>query len=63
MVSEIFCETDWREVEGFDFQDVTYHEAVVGGTVRIAINRPECRNAFRPGTVDELYRALVKEAK
>ncbi|WP_026534231.1 1,4-dihydroxy-2-naphthoyl-CoA synthase [Arthrobacter sp. H14] len=27
-------------------------------TVRIAFNRPEVRNAFRPGTVDELYRAL-----
>ena len=28
------------------------------GTVRIAFDRPEVRNAFRPGTVDELYRAL-----
>ena len=27
-------------------------------TVRIAFNRPEVRNAFRPGTVDELYRAM-----
>ncbi|MDR0482682.1 MAG: 1,4-dihydroxy-2-naphthoyl-CoA synthase [Cellulomonadaceae bacterium] len=26
--------------------------------VRIAFNRPEVRNAFRPQTVDELYRAL-----
>ena len=28
------------------------------GAVRIAFNRPEVRNAFRPRTVDELYRAL-----
>jgi naphthoate synthase len=28
------------------------------GTVRIAINRPEVRNAFRPQTVDELLAAL-----
>ncbi|MDQ6658208.1 MAG: 1,4-dihydroxy-2-naphthoyl-CoA synthase [Actinomycetota bacterium] len=27
-------------------------------TVRVAFNRPEVRNAFRPHTVDELYRAL-----
>jgi len=57
-VSDIFREQDWKTVEGFDFQDITYHEAVVGGTVRIAFNRPECRNAFRPQTVDELYQAL-----
>ena len=31
-----------------------YHRAVNSGTVRIAFNRPDCRNAFRPGTVDEL---------
>ena len=35
-----------------------YHRAKDLGTVRIAFNRPECRNAFRPQTVDELYRAL-----
>lgn len=28
------------------------------GTVRIAFNRPEVRNAFRPSTVDELIMAL-----
>ncbi|MCA9632280.1 MAG: 1,4-dihydroxy-2-naphthoyl-CoA synthase [Myxococcales bacterium] len=58
MVSEIFDEARWREVEGFDFTDITYHRAVDHGTVRIAFNRPEVRNAFRPHTVDELYRAL-----
>jgi naphthoate synthase len=48
----------WKEVEGFDFTDITYHRAVDQGTVRIAFNRPEVRNAFRPHTVDELYRAF-----
>ncbi|EPZ52338.1 1,4-dihydroxy-2-naphthoyl-CoA synthase [Halobacteriovorax sp. GFR7] len=58
MVSDIFDPSAWKEVEGFDFKDITYHRAVDQGTVRIAFNRPECRNAFRPQTVDELYRAL-----
>jgi len=58
MVSDIFDPSRWRPVEGFDFTDMTYHRAVDQGTVRIAFNRPECRNAFRPHTVDELYTAL-----
>ena len=58
MVSEIFHPEKWRPVEGFDFEDITYHRALDQGTVRVALNRPECRNAFRPNTVDELYRAL-----
>ncbi|MBJ94050.1 MAG: 1,4-dihydroxy-2-naphthoyl-CoA synthase [Rickettsiales bacterium] len=58
MVSKIFSPERWREVEGFAFKDLTYHRALDQGTVRIAFNRPECRNAFRPGTVDELYQAL-----
>src|SRR5579871_6480880 len=58
MVSEIFDPERWRAVEGFSFTDITYHRAVAHGTVRIAFNRPEVRNAFRPQTVDELYRAL-----
>ena len=58
MVSEIFDDSKWDEVEGFDFKDITYHRAKDQGTVRIAFNRPECRNAFRPQTVDELYQAL-----
>jgi naphthoate synthase len=57
-VSEIFDASQWKEVEGFQFQDITYHRALNQGTVRIAFNRPECRNAFRPQTVDELYQAL-----
>jgi len=58
MVSAIFESTRWKPVEGFDFSDITYHRAVDQGTVRVAFNRPEVRNAFRPHTVDELYRAL-----
>jgi naphthoate synthase len=58
MVSEIFDDARWSEVKGFNFSDITYHRAVDQGTVRIAFNRPEIRNAFRPHTVDELYTAL-----
>ena len=58
MVSEIFDPAAWKPVDGFDFTDITYHRAVDQGTVRIAFNRPAVRNAFRPHTVDELYRAL-----
>jgi naphthoate synthase len=56
--SELFDPAAWHPVEGFDFADITYHRAVDTGAVRIAFHRPEVRNAFRPGTVDELYRAL-----
>ncbi|HEX4213901.1 MAG TPA: 1,4-dihydroxy-2-naphthoyl-CoA synthase [Candidatus Dormibacteraeota bacterium] len=58
MISELFDPQAWSEVPGFELQDVTYHRARESGTVRIAIDRPEVRNAFRPQTVDELYRAL-----
>ncbi|NLE85421.1 MAG: 1,4-dihydroxy-2-naphthoyl-CoA synthase [Myxococcales bacterium] len=58
MVSDIFDANAWTPVEGFSFEDITYHRARAHGTVRIAFNRPEVRNAFRPRTVDELYAAL-----
>jgi len=57
-VSAIFDPTKWSQVKDFSFRDITYHRAKDQGTVRIAFNRPEVRNAFRPSTVDELYRAL-----
>ncbi|MDQ1661268.1 MAG: naphthoate synthase, partial [Blastococcus sp.] len=57
-VSEIFDSAAWQPVEGFDFADITYHRAVGCGVVRIAFDRPEVRNAFRPQTVDELIAAL-----
>ncbi len=58
MVSELFDDSAWHEVPGFDFTDITYHRARETAAVRVAFNRPEVRNAFRPHTVDELYRAL-----
>lgn len=58
-VSELFDPTQWVDVAGFDgLTDITYHHDVNGQVARIAFNRPEVRNAFRPQTVDELYRAL-----
>ncbi|GAA3638815.1 1,4-dihydroxy-2-naphthoyl-CoA synthase [Microlunatus ginsengisoli] len=48
----------WTDVEGFAFTDITYHRCRDVPAVRIALNRPDVRNAFRPHTVDELYRAL-----
>jgi naphthoate synthase len=57
-ISELFDPSAWTEVKGFDFTDITYHRARDVGAVRIAFSRPEVRNAFRPHTVDELYRAL-----
>ena len=48
----------WEPVDGFEFTDITYHRAKQVPAVRIAFNRPEVRNAFRPQTVDELYTAL-----
>jgi naphthoate synthase len=57
-VSELFDADAWDPVPGFDFRDITYHRAKAHGTVRVGFHRPEVRNAFRPQTVDELYRAL-----
>ena len=59
MVSELFDPDAWLPVANFDeLTDVTYHRAVDQGAVRVAFDRPEVRNAFRPHTVDELYRCL-----
>ncbi|WP_123370378.1 1,4-dihydroxy-2-naphthoyl-CoA synthase [Cellulomonas sp. PhB150] len=65
-VSETFDPTRWRTVEGFeDLTDLTYHRGYDRSgdgrdlpVVRVAFDRPEVRNAFRPHTVDELYRVL-----
>lgn len=58
-VSELFDAQAWREVEGFEqLEDITYHRHVSLGLVRVAFNRPEVRNAFRPKTVDELQATL-----
>jgi len=58
-VSDLFDPHAWREVPGFDaLTDITYHHDVSGRIARVAFDRPEVRNAFRPHTVDELYAAL-----
>jgi len=58
-VSELFDAAIWQQVVGFENQtDITYHSHVSMGVVRIAFNRPEIRNAFRPKTVDELAASL-----
>ena len=56
--SNPFEPTLWREVDGFDLTDITYHRHVEVPVVRVAFDRPEVRNAFRPHTVDELYAVL-----
>jgi naphthoate synthase len=58
-VSELFDAARWVVAPGFDdLTDLTYHLDTSGRIARIAFDRPEVRNAFRPHTVDELYRAL-----
>ncbi|MEM0940931.1 MAG: 1,4-dihydroxy-2-naphthoyl-CoA synthase [Bacteroidota bacterium] len=46
---------NWKKV--IDFEDITYYKS--GKVARIAFNRPSVRNAFRPKTVSELYKAFV----
>ncbi|CAH0122896.1 1,4-dihydroxy-2-naphthoyl-CoA synthase [Microbacterium sp. Bi121] len=59
MVSDLFDPAEWVLAPGADaYTDITAHVTHDGGIARIAFNRPEVRNAFRPHTVDELYRAL-----
>ncbi len=58
-VSATFDADAWDVVPGFDdLTDLTYHRARAHGTVRIAFDRPDVLNAFRPHTVDELLRVL-----
>lgn len=57
--SPLFDPERWREVAGFEsLEDVTYHHDASGRVARIAFDRPEVRNAFRPQSVDELYRCI-----
>ena len=46
---------NWNTIK--DYEDITFKQA--DGVARIAFNRPEVRNAFRPKTVDELLDALI----
>lgn len=58
-VSDTFDPEAWDEVPGFEsLTDLTYHRAKAHGTVRVAFDRPDVLNAFRPHTVDELLSVL-----
>lgn len=62
-VSELFDPSEWVDAAASvtgsgGFTDITYHHSTDGRIARIAFDRPEVRNAFRPHSVDELYRAL-----
>ena len=46
---------EWTEVK--EYEDITFH--IGGGIARIAFNRPEIRNAFRPKTIDEMTEAIL----
>ncbi|MGV3712069.1 1,4-dihydroxy-2-naphthoyl-CoA synthase [Pseudolysinimonas sp.] len=62
-VSELFDASRWADVPGFDdLSDLTYHHDTSGRVARVAFDRPEVRNAFRPHTVDELLRTLTDAA-
>jgi naphthoate synthase len=45
---------DWKQVKAYE--DITYHKC--DGVARIAFDRPEVRNAFRPDTLLELQEAF-----
>lgn len=62
-VSELFDASEWTDAASAisgpsGLTDITYHHSLDGRIARIAFDRPEVRNAFRPHSVDELYRAL-----
>ncbi|MCT4560399.1 MAG: enoyl-CoA hydratase-related protein, partial [Crocinitomicaceae bacterium] len=48
-------EIAWKTVK--EYQDITFKKC--NGVARIAFNRPEVRNAFRPKTVSELLEAFT----
>ncbi len=50
---------DWKEVK--EYEDITYHKC--DGVARIAFNRPEVRNAFRPDTLLEMLEAFRNAAE
>lgn len=53
-IKNIMSTPEWKIVK--DYEDITYKKC--GKVARIAFNRPEVRNAFRPKTVGELYEAF-----
>ena len=50
------CAISWQK--GKDYQEIIYETAE--GIAKITINRPQCRNAFTPLTVQELYDAFTQ---
>ena len=51
---KIMIQLEWKTVK--EFEDITYKK--YNGVARIAFNRPNVRNAFRPKTTKELYEAF-----
>jgi len=59
MISELFDAAVWQPTAAdARYTDITAHTSLDGRIARIAFDRPEVRNAFRPHTVDELHHAL-----
>ena len=52
---DIMSERNWTSIKAYE--DITFNYC--DGIARIAFNRPEVRNAFRPKTVDEMLDALI----
>lgn len=61
MINQPFKKERWTDID-MGFTDISYHRSVCGSALRIAFNRPQCRNAFRSSTVDELI-AAFEDAK
>lgn len=60
-VSDLFDPAEWELAPGADgYRDITSHLSRDGRIARVAFDRPEVRNAFRPHTVDELFDALER---
>lgn len=60
-VSELFDPAEWALAPGAEhYTDITAHLSLDGRIARVAFDRPEVRNAFRPHTVDELFDALER---
>lgn len=52
---KLAASVEWQSVK--DYEDITYHKG--DGIARIAFNRPEVRNAFRPETIQEMTEAVI----
>jgi naphthoate synthase len=54
--ADLMQAVDWQEVK--EYSDITYHKAE--GIARIAFDRPDIRNAFRPQTIDQMTEAVLE---